>query len=170
MKRILNFLIGSILFVIFIQPDEVVSLPVRLLVFLIGFVLLALLDQVEQRRIRRENDAKPITSVKASVTGRRSMMVGSRKRRRMAYYLTFTTEDGSSLEYEVSELEFGRLGMGESGTLEYRGWQYLGLRRYDLGKMEPVAEPEEERCTNDAEHNGEAVRRVNGVLAHELEE
>jgi len=164
MKRILNLLIGTVTFAIFVQPDEVVSLPVRLLVFLIGFGLIGLMKYLQERRERAENDAKPVISVKAAVSGRRSMMVGSRKHRRMAYYLTFRTEDGSQLEFEVSELEFGRHEMGEEGTLEYRGWQYLGLRRYDLGGMAPVIQPE---------HQVEPdvpAEKANGILTHELEE
>ena len=68
-------------------------------------------------------------------------------------------------EFEVSELEFSRLGMGESGTLEFRGWEYLGLRRYDLGDMELLAAPDVQ-----AERPADAaVRKVEGVLTHELE-
>ena len=75
----------------------------------------------------------------------------------------FTTQDGSTLEFEVSELEYGRMDNGETGTLEYRGWEYLGLRRYDLGTMEPVVEKEAGRA--DAPSATEK-----GILTHELEE
>ena len=164
MTRILNLLVGTVTFAIFVQPDEVVSLPVRLLVFLIGFGLIGLMQYLQERREQAENDAKPVISVKAAVSGRRSMMVGSRKHRRMAYYLTFRTEDGSQLEFEVSELEFGRHEMGEEGTLEYRGWQYLGLRRYDLGGMAPVIQPEDQKEPDPP------AEKLNGILTHELEE
>lgn len=163
--KLLNFLIGTVAVLVFIQPEETVSMPVRLLVFLVGGGLLALLDYLQRRREKRENDAKPLTSIPARVTDRRSIMVGKGRYRRKAYYLTFTTEDGSMHEFEVSELEFSRLGMGESGTLEFRGWEYLGLRRYDLGDVEPVAAPDVQ-----AERPADAaVRKVEGVLTHELE-
>lgn len=144
MMRLLNFVIGTVAVVFFLMPEEQVALPVRMAVFLVGCGLLALLDHLQRRREKRANAARPIVSVRAEVCSRRSMWVGSKRHRRLAYYLTFRTEDGSELEFEVSELEFSRLGMGESGTLEYQGWQYLGLRRYDLGRMTPVVQMEED--------------------------
>ena len=50
------------------------------------------------------------------------------------------------------------------GTLEYRGWQYLGLRRYDLGGMAPVIQPEHQVVPD------VPAEKVNGILTHELEE
>ena len=54
--------------------------------------------------------------------------------------------------------------MGEEGTLEYRVWQYLGLRRYDLGGMAPVIQPEDQKEPDPP------AEKLNGILTHELEE
>ena len=148
----------------------------RLLIALGCFSVMFLIGFVEERRHKRENDAKPIVSVRAEVTSRRSIMVKRGRYHVRVYYLTFTTQDGSTLEFEVSELEFNRMDDGERGTLEYRGWEYLGLRRYDLGDMEPVVQPERDDASlRNAEatqdDDGEApVRKVDGILTHELDE
>lgn len=169
--RFLNFVIGTVTAIVFLQPEEKISLPIRILVFLIGAGLIFLLEIVSDRKRKKENDAKPLVSVRARVTNRRSIMVGRGRYRHMAYYLTFTTEDGSTMEFEVSELEFSRLGMGEEGTLEYRGWQYLGLRRYDLGKMAPVvASPEATKQAAEAAQPSAGGQKTNGVMTHELED
>lgn len=162
MRRIVMYAIAVAVVLLCNQP-EIADSWTRLLIALAGFALLFLIGVVEVRRQKRENDAKPIVSVRAEVTGRRSVMVKRGRSHVRVYYLTFTTEDGSMLEFEVSELEYGRMDNGEHGTLEYRGWEYLGLRRYDLGTMEPVVEKEAGRT--DAPSATEK-----GFLTHELEE
>lgn len=120
-------------------PDEVLALPLRLAAFLmcwgVGMGLLLL----DARRRRRKNAQKPRQSVAAQVIGHRMQAAGKDSYRRMLYYVSFRTEAGEQLEFEVSEIEWNRLECGEKGVLEYQGWQYLGLRRYDLGDMKPVA-------------------------------
>lgn len=120
-------------------PDEVLALPLRLAGFLmcwgagIGLVLL------DARRRRRKNAQQPHQSIAAQVTGHRMQAAGKDSYRRMLYYVSFRTEAGEQLEFEVGEIEWNRLECGEKGVLEYQGWQYLGLRRYDLGDMKPLA-------------------------------
>lgn len=120
-------------------PDEVLALPLRLAAFLmclgVGMGLLLL----DARRRRRKNAQKPRQSVAAQVIGHRMQAAGKDSYRRMLYYVSFRTEAGEQLEFEVSEIEWNRLECGEKGVLEYQGWQYLGLRRYVLGDMKPVA-------------------------------
>lgn len=119
--------------------DEALALPLRLAAFLmcwgVGLGLLLL----DARRRRRMNAQKPRQSVAAQVIGHRMQAAGKDSYRRMLYYVSFRTEAGEQLEFEVSEIEWNRLECGEKGVLEYQGWQYLGLRRYDLGDMKPVA-------------------------------
>ncbi len=120
-------------------PDEVLALPLRLAAFLmcwgVGMGLLLL----DARRRRRKNAQKPRQSVAAQVVGHRMQAAGKDSYRRMLYYVSFRTEAGEQLEFEVSEIEWNCLECGEKGVLEYQGWQYLGLRRCDLGDMKPVA-------------------------------
>ena len=163
MKRFLMYAVAVVIVLVCNQPDTAADPTTRLIVGLAGFALLLLLGALEWRRHKRKNDARPIVSVRAEVTGRRSVMELRGKYHVRVYYLTFTTQDGSTLEFEVSELEYGRMDNGETGTLEYRGWEYLGLRRYDLGTMEPVVEKEAGRA--DAPSATEK-----GILTHELEE
>lgn len=171
MKRFVMYALAVAIVLVCNQPDSVIDPSARLLTGLVGFALLFLLGLLEWRRHKHENDSKPVVSVRAEVTGRRSVMEKRGKYHVRVYYLTFSTEDGSTLEFEVSDLEFGRMDNGEKGTLEYRGWEYLGLRRYDLGKMEPVVEPEREDGYASADEAEDAsVRKVNGVMTHELEE
>lgn len=120
-------------------PDDVLSLPLRIGAFLIFWGAALLLQLLEQRRRRDVNVMRTITAVQAKVVARRIDWVGSERCRRRAYYLRFATDTGESLEFEVSEIEYSRFEDGESGTLEYRGNEYLGLRRYDLGELKPVS-------------------------------
>lgn len=120
-------------------PDEALALPLRLAAFLMCWgagISLLLLDA---RRRRWKNAQQPRQSVTAQVIGHRMQAAGKDSYRRMLYYVSFRTEAGEQLEFEVSEIEWNRLECGEKGVLEYQGWQYLGLRRYDLGDMKPVA-------------------------------
>lgn len=119
--------------------DDVLALPLRIAAFLIFWIAALLLHLLDQHRRRNESRSRAVTSVQAKVAGRRIEWVGSERCRRRAFYLIFSTDAGESLEFEVSEIEYGRFDDGESGTLEYRGNEYLGLRRYDLGELKPVS-------------------------------
>lgn len=120
-------------------PDEALALPLRLAAFLICWGVGVGLLLLDARRRRRKNAQKPRQSVAAQVIGHRMQAAGKDSYRRVLYYVSFRTEAGEQLEFEVSEIEWNRLECGEKGVLEYQGWQYLGLRRYDLGDMKPVA-------------------------------
>lgn len=174
-RRIAMYAIALAVVWVSSQP-EIADPSTRLLIALGSLSVMFLIGFVEERRQKRENDAKPIISVRAEVTGRRSIMEKRGKYHVRVYYLTFTTQDGSTLEFEVSELEYGRLDDGECGTLEYRGWEYLGLRRYDLGDMEPVVHPERDEKRSAPVESLQTVteeapvRKMDGILTHELEE
>ena len=168
LKRIVMYAIAVVVVLVCNQPG-IADPSMRLLIALVGFALLFLIGFLESRRQKRENDDKPIVSVKAEVTGRRTQVEKRGKFHVRVHYLTFTTGDGSVLEFEVSELEFGRFAMNERGTLQYRGWQYLGLRRYDLSGMEPLVQPEAARGDSTPAENTTAPRQT-GILTHELEE
>lgn len=142
MKRFILYALMVVLVLVCRPLVEMAEPSLQLLVGLIVASLILLICFITWHSQKRENDAKPIISVQAEVTGRRYNMEKRGKYHVRVHYLTFTTEDGSNLEFEVSELEFGRFEIGERGKLEYRGWEYLGLRRYDLGEMESVAEQE----------------------------
>lgn len=120
-------------------PDEVLALPLRLAAFLMCWSVGLGLLLLDARRRRRKNAQEPRQSVAAQVVGHRMQAAGKDSYRRVLYYVSFRTEAGEQLEFEVSEIEWNRLECGEKGVLEYQGWQYLGLRRYDLGGMKPVA-------------------------------
>lgn len=169
-----GFLMAVILFagvVIMNLPDDVLALPLRLLGFLICWCTFALGGWLYYRRRKAANDRLPVTSVRARVIGRRTDMVGPAKTRRKAYYLKFQPEEGETLEFEVSGIEYGRFDDGDSGRLDYRGWEYLGMRRYDLGDMTPVtrtttgADDAAERAAADA-----PVSKADGMPDHEREE
>ena len=113
-------------------PDDVLPLPWRVLGSAVCFGVFLLTALLDYRRRKKANDKLPITAVSATVVGRRIELVGPSSIRRRAYFLSFRTEAGETLEFEVSEIDYGRFDDGDSGTLEYRGWQYLGMRRYDL--------------------------------------
>lgn len=119
--------------------DEVLALPLRLAAFLMCWSVGLGLLLLDARRRRRKNAQEPRQSVAAQVIGHRMQAAGKDSYRRMLYYVSFRTEAGEQLEFEVSEIEWNRLECGEKGVPEYQGWQYLGLRRYDLGDMKPVA-------------------------------
>ena len=161
MKRYIIYAIVVVLVMVANQADARIDPALRLLICVAGLALLMLIAFLGWLKQKRGNDAKPIISVQAEVTGRRTQVEKRGKYHVRVCYLTFTTQDGSVLAFEVSELEFSRMDMGERGKLEYRGYEYLGLRRYDLGEMAPVVQPEE---------GAPSRRRAEGVLTHELEE
>lgn len=166
MTEFVMALAGILGIVIFSAPDGVIPFPMRILGFLICWGIGFGAGVLAHRRRKVANDKLPVTSVRARVVNRRTAVVGRGRTRRQVWYLSFQTEEDEFLEFQVSEIEYGRFEDGEAGTLEYRGWEYLGLRRYDLGDMKPVVQPERDVPCAEIQSGNKA----DGILTHELEE
>lgn len=148
------------------MPDDVISFPMRLLGFLVCWSIGFGAGVLAYRRRKAANEKLPVISVRACVVSRRMDVIGQGKTRRKVWYLTFQTSEDKLIEFEVSEIEYGRFEDGESGTLEYRGWEYLGMRRYDLGDMKPVVQPERTEQLPEVR----SAEKTQGILTHELED
>lgn len=168
--KIISMGIAILGLIFFSQPDTVISMPVKLLVFLICFGLIALLTWLQQRRRERENAKQPVITVKARVVSRRTETIGSGRNRRIIWFLKFRpSEGGDALEFEVSEAEASRYDEGEEALLQYQGWKYLGFRRYifeDTPRNQPESEAPAPQSAAEAPQTGED----DGILTHELEE
>lgn len=168
--KIISMGIAILGLIFFSQPDTVVSMPVKLLVFLICFGLIALLTWLEQRRREKDNAKQPVVTVKARVVSRRTETRGSGRNRRVIWFLKFKpTEGGDALEFEVSEAEASRYDEGEEALLQYQGWKYLGFRRYifeDTPRNQPEPEPPVAQPAAETPQPAED----DGILTHELEE
>lgn len=163
--KIVNLSLAIVALFFFSQPDEVVSLPLRLLVFGVCFGLVFLLHVLQERKQRRENAEKPIATVRAKLVGRRTEAYGSGRNRRVVWFLAFKPCDGGeAMEFEVSEAEASRYDMGEEALLQYQGWQYLGFRRY-IFEDAPRRNERESTQLDKQKHEAD-----NSVLTHELEE
>ncbi len=106
-----------------------------------AFVLLSLWHE----RLRRaENVKQPIVAVEASVCSRRMTTERAGKQHVTRYWLTFRTEDGKRLEFNVSQLVYEDFDDGEAGPLRYRGWEFLSFGVKDKSDFKPMAPLPEE--------------------------
>ena len=46
-----------------------------------------------------------------------------------SYYVTFQVESGDRMEFEISDMEYGKLAEGDSGELTFQGTRYLNFQR-----------------------------------------
>ena len=103
----------------------------RLISFFCFAVLAAAIGTLVGRRVK--DRLKPRRSVPARFVARRSEVCKHKTSRRefttVHFYATFETEDGESMEFSVSDNEYGRLVEGERGTLRYQGTRYLGFEQ-----------------------------------------
>ena len=103
----------------------VLFFAVFILVF--GVILTTLLRNV--RRWRQDN-ASPVLTVPAKITGKRTQVSGGRNTMAATcYYATFEVESGDRLEFWVSGREYGMLAEGDHGKLTFQGTRYKGFER-----------------------------------------
>lgn len=76
----------------------------------------------------RANQRMPLVCVEAALVNHRQVYEG-RVPTCKASYLTFETEHGEQLEFEVSREEFERIQLGAKGPLSYRGALYVSFRK-----------------------------------------
>ena len=88
-----------------------------------------LLFWLQKRLWLRMNQRQPIICVEATLVNRRQVYEGTRNSHCKTSFLTFETEDGAQLEFEVSREDFDRIQIGVKGPLEYRGRLYVSFRR-----------------------------------------
>lgn len=148
------------------MPDDIVPFPMRVIGFLVCWSIGFGAGMLAHRRRKAANNKLPVISVRARVVSRRIAIDGYGKTRRKVWYLTFQTQEDQFIEFEVSEIEYGRFEDGEAGTLEYRGREYLGMCRYDLGDMKPVVQPDQPETLSDG---AELPSESAGILTHEIE-
>lgn len=77
---------------------------------------------------RKQNKKKPITTVYATVVGRRIECYGRRNMMKR-YYLSFRPVQGMNCELEVSYNEFHAYTEGDTGILCHRTWEYFSFTR-----------------------------------------
>ena len=87
-----------------------------------------LLFWLQKRLWLRANQRMPLTCVQATLVNHRQVYEGAQMSHYKASFLTFETEDGAQLEFEVTREEFDRIQIGAKGPLEYRGGMYRGFR------------------------------------------
>ena len=79
------------------------------------------------------NQRSPMVTISATLTEKRiqenaSMRFGfGIQPEKERYYLTFLTEDGSSLEYRVTRTDFYDFEIGTLGKMTYQGTSYRGF-------------------------------------------
>lgn len=87
-----------------------------------------LLFWLQKRLWLRANQRMPLVCVQATLVNHRQVYEG-RVATYKASFLTFETEFGEQIEFEVSREEFDRIQIGAKGPLEYRGRLYVSFRR-----------------------------------------
>ena len=97
----------------------------------VAFVLVPvclLLYWLQRRLWRWANQRLPLNCVQATLVNHRQVYEG-RMPAYKASFLTFETEHGERIEFEVSREEFERIRLGAKGPLEYRGRLYVSFRK-----------------------------------------
>ncbi len=115
---------------------------------LLGVLLLVvylLINMLADYFQRKENEQKPIDTVEARVVSRRAIRENVGRNTIICYFITFCPVDGGmSVELEVSKLNFEDFDEGETGTLRYRGWEFLSFGLKDKSGIKPIAPLPEE--------------------------
>lgn len=103
----------------------VLFFAVFLLVF--GVILTTLLRNV--RQWRRDN-ASPVLTVPAKITGKRTAVSGGRNAMATTrYYATFEVESGDRMELAMTGEQYALLAEDDLGRLTFQGSRYLGFER-----------------------------------------
>ena len=98
---------------------------VFILVF--GVILTTLLRNV--RRWRQDN-ASPVLTVPAKITGKRTQVSGGRNTMASTrYYATFEVESGDRMELAMTGEQYALLAEADLGKLTFQGARYLGFER-----------------------------------------
>ncbi len=103
----------------------VLFFAVFILVF--GAILTTLLRNV--RRWRQDN-ASPVLTVPAKITGKRTQVSGGRNTMASTrYYATFEVESGDRMELAMTGEQYALLAEADLGKLTFQGARYLGFER-----------------------------------------
>lgn len=136
----ISWVIGISAAVLFVSD----KMQFRLLSVLLLVVYL-LIDMLADYFQRKENEQIPIDTVEARVVSRRTLRENVGRNTIIRYYITFRPVDGGmSVELEVSKLNFEDFDEGETGTLRYRGWEFLSFGLKDKSGIKPIAPLPEE--------------------------
>lgn len=98
----------------------------------VAFILIPvcmLLYRLQKRLWLRANQRLPQVCVQATLVNHRQVYEGARLQNYKRSYLTFETENGALLEFEVPREEFDRIQLGAKGPLEYRSGMYVSFRK-----------------------------------------
>lgn len=87
-----------------------------------------LLYWLQKRLWLRANRRMPLVCVQATLVNHRYVYEGRIPVYKTSF-LTFETERGEQIEFEVSREEFERIRIGARGPLEYRGKMYVSFRK-----------------------------------------
>lgn len=195
--KVITRVIGFGTAVLLISATGENAMRFRLLATLLLVVLL-LIGRLAAYFQRKENEQQPIVAVEASVVSHRTIREEVGRSTVIRYYITFRPVDGGmSVELEVSELNFEDFDLDETGTLRYRGWEFLSFGLKDKSGVKPIAplpeeyeprpEPKRRRIslkealmalrTRHARHSvphkaeaESAPAKGPGILTHELDE
>lgn len=92
---------------------------------------------------KQEDRRSPIMQVRAKVLYQTQGKEQGGKYISNIWFLTFETEQGETLEFEVSELDCRRWETGDEAVLRYRGGEFLsfgrGLLTEEVAKEDPHA-------------------------------
>ncbi len=99
-------------------------------IFIIVFVAI-IITAVRRLAEWMDNNTKPVFTVGAKVTGKRTRVTGGGEMRsHTTYYATFELdEDRTRHEFKVSGKVYGILSEGDEGHLTYQGSRYHGFSR-----------------------------------------
>lgn len=139
-RRVIGF--GAAVLLISATGENTMRFRLLAVLLLVVGLLISMLIAYFQRK---ENEQKPIVTVEASVVSHRTIREKVGRNTAIRYYITFRPVDGGmSVELEVSELNFEDFDLDETGTLRYRGWEFLSFGLKDKSGIEPIAPLPEE--------------------------
>ncbi len=142
--KVISWVIGIGAAVLYIAGAGENTMQFRLLAVLLLVVYLPIGMLVTYFQ-RKGNEQKPIVTVEARVVSHRTLREKVGRNAIIRYYITFRPADGSmSVELEVSKLDFEDFDQGETGTLRYRGWEFLSFGLKDKSAIKPIAPLPEE--------------------------
>lgn len=95
---------------------------------IIGFIAFVIIKSV---RIWMTNNASPLISASSTAVTKRSEVWGGsgESSASTSYYVTFQFEDGTRLELQVSNREYGLIVEGDRGELVYQGTRFKEFKR-----------------------------------------
>lgn len=107
------------------------DMPLLFKIFALLFIAFFVFIIIKMLRIWLSNNASPLISASCTAVTKRSEVWGGSgdTSASTSYYVTFQFDDGSRLEFQVMNRDFGLIVEGDRGEILYQGTRFKEFKR-----------------------------------------